>query len=66
MTGDATVGRCVLCGEGSERVPLIRVEFRGGTWWICTQHLPVLIHDPQQLVGRMPGAESLGPSETQD
>jgi hypothetical protein len=31
--------------------------------WICPQHMPILIHDPAQLVGKMPGAENLKPSD---
>jgi hypothetical protein len=34
--------------------------------WICPQHLPVLIHTPGRLVGKLPGAENLGPSEGHD
>jgi len=35
--------RCVFCEQGSDRVPLITVEFRGSVFRICPQHLPVLI-----------------------
>jgi hypothetical protein len=33
---------------------------------ICPQHLPVLIHNPQMLVGKLPGAEGLTPAEHHD
>lgn len=58
--------RCVACDRGSDQTPLLRVEFRDGTFHICPQHLPVLIHDPAQLVGRLPGAETLSPAEHKD
>ena len=58
--------RCVLCGIDSDAAPLVRLEYRGAPLWICTQHLPVLIHDPQQLVGRLAGAEKLRPAEHKD
>jgi hypothetical protein len=58
--------KCVLCGCGSDEVPLITAEFRGSTFQVCSQHLPVLIHDPGQLVGRLLGAEKLRPSEHED
>ena len=57
---------CLLCDRDSNEVPLISFEFRGNSGTICSQHLPVLIHDPSQLIGRLPGAETLRPSDHQD
>jgi hypothetical protein len=57
---------CVLCGSGSDERPLIGFEYRGRRWAICSAHLPVLIHDPGQLAARLPGAETLPPSEHHD
>lgn len=57
---------CLLCGRGSDIVPLIAIEYRGMNLRICSQHLPVLIHDPGQLAGLLPGAEELRPSEHED
>lgn len=58
--------KCLLCDRGSDVVPLITIEYRGSTLRICSQHLPVLIHDPGQLAGLLPGAEALTPSEHKD
>ena len=58
--------QCIACGRGSNDVPLLAVEFRGRHFHICSQHLPVLIHDPGQLVGRLEGAEALKPSDHHD
>jgi hypothetical protein len=57
---------CLACGHGADAVPLIAFSYRGGTHWICAQHLPVLIHDPIRLVGRLPGAEDLRPADHHD
>jgi hypothetical protein len=57
---------CLLCHRGPEVVPLISLEYRGDTLRICPQHLPVLIHDPGQLIGLLPGAEDLQPSAHHD
>jgi hypothetical protein len=57
---------CVACGRLSDEVPLIVFEFRGRRARICAQHLPVLIHDPAQLAGRLEGAETLSPAEHHD
>lgn len=57
---------CIACGRGSAEIPLIALEYRDGRHWICPQHLPVLIHDPTQLAGRLPGAESMRPADHTD
>ncbi|MFQ5604240.1 MAG: hypothetical protein ACE5HS_13315 [bacterium] len=57
---------CIACGRNSEQVPLLNLQFRGMKFFICPQHLPVLIHDPSQLIGKLPGAEDLSPAEHRD
>ena len=57
---------CVACDRGSEEIPLIQLEYRGEEFWICPQHLPVLIHDPNRLAGRLAGAERMEPAEHHD
>lgn len=57
---------CVLCGKQDSEVPLIAFRFQGEARTICSQHLPVLIHDPAQLAGRLRGAERLQPAEHKD
>ena len=65
---DATMDtpNCIFCQRTAEAVPLIALEYRGGDFRICTQHLPILVHDPTQLVGLIEGAENLQPSEHRD
>lgn len=50
---------CIYCDQDSNQVPLIRFVFKDEEAWICPQHLPVLIHKPAKLAGRLPGAEQL-------
>lgn len=57
---------CVYCERTSNEVPLITFEIKGQEMKICTQHLPVLIHNPAMLIGKLPGAEGLEPSEHHD
>jgi hypothetical protein len=66
MTMQTANKACVMCGRGPQDTPVLRLEFRDTAFWICPQHLPVLIHDPSQLVGRLAGAESLKPSDFHD
>lgn len=58
-----TRDRCLVCNRDSHEVPLLTVRYQEQTVWICSQHLPVLIHTPHQLAGRLPGAESLLPAD---
>jgi hypothetical protein len=58
--------KCILCERASDAVPLIAMAYRGSTIHICPQHLPVIIHDPAQLIGMLPGAEAFRPSEIHD
>ena len=57
---------CLFCQRDSSVTPLVTLEYQGAPLWICAQHLPILIHDPQSLVGRLPGAENLKPAEHHD
>jgi hypothetical protein len=40
--------------------------YQGSSHWICPQHLPLLIHDPARLAGKLDGAESMEPAEHND
>lgn len=57
---------CVVCQRGSDETPLLRLTYRDAGFWICPQHLPVLIHDPGQLIGKLAGAENLKPADHHD
>ena len=57
---------CLACGRGDDETPLVALEYQGSKLWICPQHLPILIHDPARLVGKLPGAEGLSPAEHHD
>ena len=58
--------KCILCSRNEHQTPLLTLDYQDAKLWICPQHLPVLIHDPAQLIGRLPGAEKLKPAETHD
>ncbi len=54
---------CLACDRDSNETPLICLEYRGAPLWICPKHMPLLIHQPERLVGRLPGAEHLAPGK---
>ena len=57
---------CLVCQKDSDNVPLIQLAYRGETLWICPQHLPILIHKPEQLADILPGAENLERTDHHD
>jgi hypothetical protein len=52
---------CVFCGITSDQVPLVALFYQNKHYWICSQHLPLFIHHPEQLRGKLPGAEKMTP-----
>ncbi len=50
---------CLFCNRDAQEVPLVQLEYKGQNYYICPQHIPVLIHDPSQLEGLLPGAENM-------
>jgi len=63
MSMESTLARCVNCERTVEEVPLLSLTHRNGAAYICPQCLPILIHQPQQLLTKLSGTESLQPHE---
>ncbi len=57
---------CLACQRGPEETPLLQLAYLSSVFWICPQHLPILIHDPGQLAGLLPGAENMSPADHHD
>ncbi|NPA35387.1 MAG: hypothetical protein GXO47_00905 [Chlorobi bacterium] len=51
--------KCLVCGRDEEQIPLVELSFRGVKYYICPQHIPVLIHEPNKLEGMLPDAENM-------
>ena len=54
-----SAGKCIVCDRSAQQAPLLAVQYRDETYWICPQHLPILIHNPEQLAEKLPGLENL-------
>ncbi len=61
-----SIPACLFCGQTHQEIPLINMLYRDQQTWICPQHLPMLIHKPQLLAGKLPGAEGMAPAEHHD
>lgn len=57
---------CLVCQATSQDVPLLSLQYRDQNFFICPQDFPILIHQPQRLVGILPGAEKLTPHDHHD
>jgi len=50
--------KCIFCQKTDQEVPLIAMSYREKQLYICPQHIPILIHEPQKLVGLIEDAEN--------
>ena len=55
--------RCLNCDKTDQDAPILNVRFKNQDVRICTSCLPVLIHRPQKLAGRLAGIESVEPAD---
>ncbi len=61
MTEAQTLSYCLNCNRSEEEMPLVSLRYANRQTWICSQCLPVLIHHPQRLVGKLDGADKIPP-----
>ena len=50
---------CLVCGRNQQEIPVTEWHYQESNFFICAQHIPVLIHDPQKLIGLLPDAEKM-------
>ena len=60
MTEDKTIS-CIHCGQDDSQVPLVVFYYQDKEHYICTEHLPVLIHTPAKLTGKLPDMDKINP-----
>lgn len=59
-------GTCLNCGRTEQEVPLVSLRFRGEPRSICPQCLPLLIHHPERLAGKLAGLPLTGAPDDDD
>lgn len=50
---------CLVCKKPSAEVPVTKFYYQESEFYICPQHIPILIHNPQELNGLLAGADKL-------
>jgi len=53
------VKECIVCKKTSVEIPVTKFYYQESNFYICPQHIPILIHNPQELVGLLAGADKL-------
>ena len=66
MTNPSNEQTCLVCERGPNEIPLLQLAYLDRVYWICPQHMPMLIHNPGSLAGMLPGAEKLSPADHGD
>ena len=51
---------CLNCDISEDDKALLVLTYKGETQHICPQCLPLLIHKPEKLAEKLPGAENFG------
>lgn len=58
--------KCLNCSSSENEIPLVNLSYSGKPHYICSRCLPLLIHQPQALAGKLEGAENIPPAEHED
>lgn len=46
--------KCIVCKSTSDEMPIVEFEFKGKKIHICSQHIPIIIHQPHMLKNLIP------------
>ena len=57
---------CLYCDRSSSEVPLVEIQYKGSTHYICTEHFPILIHKPHLLAEKFPSGVTFEGSDHDD
>ena len=49
---------CIVCNRTEDEIPLVIMSYKGKEIRICPEHIPLLIHEPHKLAGKIDNAEN--------
>jgi hypothetical protein len=61
MSETQKINHCLNCNISENEIPLVNLVYTGKQAFICSSCLPLLIHHPQKLIGKLDGAENITP-----
>jgi hypothetical protein len=53
------VENCINCGRSEQEIPLLALRYDSQPGWICSQCIPILIHNPHKLANQLQGVGNL-------
>ena len=62
MKKDTETIACLSCHTTENEIPLVNLRYSGKPAYICSHCLPLLIHHPEELIGKLEGAEKFPPA----
>lgn len=63
MSDVQKINHCLNCNASENEMPLINLVYAGKPAYICSKCLPILIHQPEKLIGKIDGAENILPAK---
>jgi len=66
MSEEKSVKKCLSCNRSENEIPLVTLSYSSKPAYICSYCLPLLIHHPEQLIGRLEGADKIPPADHND
>jgi hypothetical protein len=66
MAENTNFKSCLSCSRSESSIPLVMLTYSGSPRFICSHCLPMLIHHPEMLIGKIEGAENIPPAEHHD
>jgi hypothetical protein len=63
MRDTKKINYCLNCNTSENEIPLVNLVYTGKQAFICSSCLPLLIHHPQKLIGKLEGAEKISPAK---
>ncbi|HMN48177.1 MAG TPA: hypothetical protein PKD67_03500 [Ignavibacteriaceae bacterium] len=59
MSEQVKLNYCLNCNASENEMPLVNLVYSGKPAFICSKCLPILIHKPEMLIGKIEGAEKI-------
>lgn len=53
---------CLNCNRSEDVMPLINLQYKGEKIFICSGCMPVLLHSPAKLAGKLEDADKIQPA----
>ncbi len=50
---------CPVCHKTSEEISFLKIDYKGDEIYICPQLIPLLIYEPEKLIGTLEVAENM-------